>query len=886
MKSQIKTFKTLFYLIFCVQFLSGCFFRAQINDLDNLSSVKNNPSTSPETTTPSAPTPSPPSGLLVTLSAPSFAKIDSSATYTINLSEAQSTDVTINYETQDSTAVSPQHYISTKGSVIITAGNTSATFNVFTTNKSDSIGSFKDFISRLTSTSLGTLSGSDKTTAVGMHQLSNVTSLISQSETLCAIDSSGYAWFWGTYTSSKSAQKLPELNFLASMISIGWNHKCALTLSGGVKCWGANFAGNLGDGTNTDSYTTPVDVVGLGSGVNTIVSGINHTCALLNTGGVKCWGYNAHGQLGNSSTTDSNVPVDVTGLTSGVSKIYAGGNFNCAILSTGSGVKCWGENTNGQLGDNTLVNKSAPVDVLGLTSGVLDMAQSIDSTCAVTSSNALKCWGNNLSGQLGDGTQTSRSAPTNVSGLSSNVTKVSIYRSHACALLNTGSVKCWGENTFGELGDSSFNQSLTPVTASNLGNSAQILDIKLSLNSTCILKTDNHVYCIGNNIYGNLGDGNPTVSLKIPTKVFNSGASIIAGTKGESHTCYINSSNGVECWGYNYYGQVGDNTNSSRAVPTAVTGLSSGVTAISAGRYHTCALLTAGDVKCWGQNSSGQLGDNTTINRKTPVSVSGLTNVIAISAGRYHTCALINTGGMKCWGDNSYGQLGDNTNTSRTTPVDVVSLGLSVSSFASGYNHTCAVMSDSTIKCWGNNDEGELGDGTTTRSKVPVVVSGIPSGATKVSGAQFATCAVVSQSVKCWGANYSGELGDNTWNQSSLPVNVIGAESNIVDIMASGYDYSDYACALTSAGGMKCWGDNGYYQLGNESFDRFGNETAKDVFGLKSGVSKLVPGEGVQNCIIGTDGYMKCFGYNDDYNKAGNVIHFSPQSVLVAHEDL
>lgn len=887
MKSQFKTPLVLTYLLICIYCLSGCFFRAQINDLNSLSSTKNNNSTSPSTEEPSTPsTPAVPSGLLVTLSGSSYAKIDSFSTHTITLSEAQPTDVTINYETQDSTALSPANFAATKGSVTIVAGDTTATFYVTTTNKFDSVGTFKNFITRLTSTSLGTINSGDQITAVGMHQLSNISKLISsRSEGFCSVDASGYAWCWGNYSPSKSAQKPTELNYLTSNISYAWNHKCALTLSGGVKCWGLNFAGNLGDGTNNDSLSTPVDAVGLGSGVVDIKSGVNHTCVLTSGGGVKCWGYNANGQLGNNSTTDSNTPVDVTGLTSGVSKIYVGGNFSCALLTSTSGIKCWGENANGQLGDNSTVNKLVPTDVSGLTSGVIDMAQSMDSNCAITNTNALKCWGNNLSGQIGDGTTTSKSVPTNVTGLGANVTKVAIFRTHGCALLNTGSVKCWGENMFGELGDGTFITSLTPVTATNLGSSSQILDIQLSLNTTCILKTDNIVYCIGNNAYGNIGDGNATVSIKVPQKVFNSGSNIQSATKGENHTCYINSSNGVECWGQNIYGQVGDSTLKAKAVPTAVTGLSSGVLAISAGRYHTCALLNTNAVKCWGQNGNGQLGDNSTTNRNAPVDVSGLTNVTAISAGRYHTCALINDGSVKCWGYNSYGQLGDNTTTSKLTPTSVVSLGLTVTSIASGFLHTCAVMSDTTLKCWGNNDEGELGDGTTTRSKIPVLVSGL-TGVTKVSAAEFSTCAIVSQAVKCWGANYSGELGDMTWTQSSLPVDVIGAQSNIVDIMASGYDYTDYVCALTNSGGLKCWGDNGGYQSGNEALDVYGNDSAKDVIGLKSGVSKLVKGIGIQTCIIGTDGYLKCFGYNDSYNKAGGVIYTTPQSVLVAHEDL
>lgn len=880
-----------------VLFLNGCYLSTSITDIDAISSSKGdnlsppdeggitptNPSTDP--TTPTPPVPTPPSGLLVSLSASNLAKIHSYVDYTITLSEAAATDVLIDYETQDVSALSPQSYVNSKGTVKILAGNTSGTFKIPTTNKSDPVGTFKDFIVRLTNSSLGSILTGDIITSVGMYQLSNVKYLLSSSfYAYCALDNYGKVWCWGNYSNIDSAKRSPELNFQASKISVGFNHKCGLTPSAGVKCWGANFAGNLGDGTNNDSPTAPVDVVGLSSGVLDIKSGISHTCALLSTGGVKCWGLNGSGQLGNNSTLSSNVPVDVSGLTAGVSKIYTGGNYSCALLTATQGVKCWGENTKGTLGDGTNVSKSVPIDVLGLMFGVLDLTVSVDNTCAITTSNALKCWGSNINGQLGDGTTVNRNSPTNVVGLSSNVTKISISSSHACALLTDVTIKCWGVNTFSELGDGTFSQSLVPVTATNLTGSIQ--DVQVNSNSTCILKADERVYCIGNNTDDMLGDGNPTYFLRIPQKVFNSGNNIKAASMGKNHTCYINSTNGIECFGDNLYGQIGDNTSYQRAIPTPVFGLSSGVTALAAGRYHSCALLNTGTVKCWGRNSYGQLGDNSNTLRRTPVDVLGLTNVIAIVAGGSHSCALINTGAVKCWGYNGDGQLGDNTTISRITPVAVTGLSLPVTSLTAGFTHTCGILNNGTVNCWGSNDDGELGNGTTTRSSVPVNVSGISSGATKVSGAQFATCAIVAQAVKCWGANYSGELGDNTWNQSSVPVDVIGAHSNIIDIMASGDDYSDYVCGLTTLGGMKCWGDNGSFEAGNEQLDRYGNETAKDVVGLKTGVSQLVQGKGLHNCVIGIDGNLKCFGSNETYNKAGGVIYTTPQSVLVAPEDI
>ncbi len=329
---------------------------------------------------------------------------------------------------------------------------------------------------------------------------------------------------------------------------------------------------------------------------------------------------------------------------------------------------------------------------------------------------------------------------------------------------------------------------------------------------TCVLTISGGVKCWGYNAYGQLGDGKTTSSLT-PVDVVGLASGVSVITVGGHHTCAITTFGGIKCWGFNGNGRLGDGTTTSHSTPVDVSGLVSGVKAVAAGEYHTCALTTSGGVKCWGLNSWGQLGDGTTTHHSTPVDVVGLTSgVSAISSGTYHTCALTNSGAIKCWGANNYGQLGDGTTADSPTPVDVSGLSSGVRAIAAGDVHTCSLTASGGVKCWGFNLDGRLGDGTTTHHSTPVDVSGLDSGTSTITVGSWHSCALTtSGAIKCWGGNYFGQLGDGTAADSSIPVNVSGLASGVRAVVAG----NCHTCALTSSGGVRCWGSNNEGQLGD-----------------------------------------------------------------------
>ncbi len=338
----------------------------------------------------------------------------------------------------------------------------------------------------------------------------------------------------------------------------------------------------------------------------------------------------------------------------GVSFLAAGASHACAV-TLGGAVRCWGDNLNRQVGDGMPGSRLAPSAPLALTSPAVSVTLGTYSSCALLGDGGVDCWGRLLG--------TSNLQPTPAPLLYPTV-ELASGTGHSCLLTPTGRVKCWGVNDSGELGTGTFDPATAPVDVSGLG--AGVRHVYAGGRRSCALLGDGGLVCWGQ---GGLGNGG-TAPAKTPVPI-----AVDAGVRGLSmgsnHMCALLEQGGVSCWGSNGYGQLGDGTETDSPTPKTLASLTSGVRALACGGSHTCALLEDGRLFCWGANFYGELGNGGSSDIGLPVQVQ-LPPVRQVVTGFNFTCALLETSAVRCWGDNTHGEVGDGTGQNyRRRPVDV-----------------------------------------------------------------------------------------------------------------------------------------------------------------------------------------------------------------------
>jgi len=375
-----------------------------------------------------------------------------------------------------------------------------------------------------------------------------------------------------------------------------------------------------------------------------------------------------------------------------------------------------------------------------------------------------------------------------------------------------------------------LSSNVKKVTLQSIAGQEGAEAISSYASTTCLLLTSSETRCWGEGSLGQLGRSS-TVDASTPVSAFNLGAGVVDIASGSLHTCAVFQTGIFQCWGQNNLGQFGNGSLDNVGSPTPVAIANyRGATAVAIGENHTCAIMDTGRVKCSGWNNAGQIGScslsggsGAGTHCKTPQEIPGLSSVTAIAAGKYHTCAILATGGVKCWGFNPSGQLGSGNNTNSSTPLDVVDLNAPATRIAAGGETTCAVLSNGGARCWGSGHFGSLGNSRTASSNPswntsqnrPQVVSNITT-AVDISIKTHGCAVLRNGQVQCWGysnVNQTGYVGNN-----GTPQTVAGV-SGAVKIVTG----SSYSCAVLRTGGVQCWGANDVGQLGNGTTNGIGN---------------------------------------------------------------
>jgi len=660
----------------------------------------------------------------------------------------------------------------------------------------------------------------------------------------CAVSATNQAWCWGSNaygelgngtTSQDSTTPVLAAGFSAASVSAGHEFSCAVSVLHFVRCWGDNNYGELGDGTTSDS-SKPVVVKNI-SNVIEVAAGYYHACALEANGTLWCWGDDGNGELGNGTSGGiSDVPVQVP--MQNVTQVSAGNSDTCAIGNEAGHLLCWGWNIDGELGNGTFADADTPVPV-GTTSTPLTGVQQVSvgggSTCVIADAPGptAMCWGGNDHGKLGDGTTVpSRPLPAPVFGLTttsagtpSGVSQIAAGEQHACVVMTTSQIQCWGDGYYGQLGTGARVDRHIPAVVIGLpGPAGSVYSVTAGGATSCAVTGALDAFCWGDYVRGGANPPKPQTTAAQVLGLLAGGVSEVSA--GDFDGCVLVRTGGlgtaVRCWGDNENGQLGNgvsNIGTDATKPVTVKNLSASVTALSTGNATNCVLQHNSGAWCWGYNGYGQLGDGTTTSSDVPVAVKGLPgNLAQISVGFEHDCALLFDGTVRCWGSNSHGQLGDGSTSDSKTPVTVTGLG-GVVQIAVSDSLSCALRSAGDVWCWGADNFGELGDGksgSSNDSKVPVQVISLPGAATSIADSDETVCAtMVGELVDCWGDNSVGELGTGSVGlpaMDSAPLGSLLASDGTVDVSGGG---GATFCGLDTSQKAFCWGDNSVGELGD-----------------------------------------------------------------------
>ncbi|NDI35183.1 S-layer homology domain-containing protein [Chengkuizengella sediminis] len=702
-----------------------------------------------------------------------------------------------------------------------------------------------------------------------------------------ALDSEGTVFTWGNNSTGQLGDNTTEQKnepqeitievndgVMITQVTTGRYHTVVLASDGTVYTWGENEYGQLGDDT-IEQKNEPQEItveVNDGAMIQEVSAGGLHTVALANDGTVYTWGNNESGQLGYQTTGDyQDIPQEVTSLVEKtVEKVSAGGLHTVALVSDGT-VYTWGNNSTGQLGDNTTEQKNEPQEItVGVNEGAMIQEVSAGGlhTVALASDGTVYTWGWNFYGQLGDGTSEQKNEPQKIIvevNEGAIITQVSAGSGYStAALASDGKVYMWGLNSWGQLGlgDSAQTTEPSPKEVFSLDHTPPTLEVEM-------LKADGEAYEDGTAT-------NQTITVNLNGTDEMSGISDISWLElgvqvsaGWLHTVAIASNGKVYTWGGNEFGQLGYETTEIYGLIPQEVSISEGKTIeqVSSGVFHTAVLSSDGTVYTWGYNEFGQLGDGATENNNSPQELTSLVGktIEQVSAGGLHTVAIASNGKVYTWGSNEFGQLGyETTEEYELIPQEVsIPEGKTIEQVSVGIDYTVALASDGTVYTWGNNEFGQLGlgDAITENQTTPQEVMSLSGKTIEQVSAGGEHIAVIDSDGKVytWGRNQLGQLGYETSGgiPQRTPKVVTSIEAETMNQVSAG---ANYTSALTSDGTLYTWGENNFSQLGDGKTDQSTLPQAVSDPGGKT-VEQVSAG-GFHTVVIASDGMVYSWGFN------------------------
>ncbi len=612
-------------------------------------------------------------------------------------------------------------------------------------------------------------------------------------------------------------------------------YTAAIKTDGTLWVWGNGTSGKLGTGTTTDR-SSPVQTIAGGTNWKQVACGLNHTAAIKTDGTLWVWGDNFYGQLGDGTSFGKSSPVQT--LTGGTDwKQVSCGRYHTAAVKTDGTLWTWGNNSfYGQLGDNTQINRSSPVQTIAGGTDWKQVACGQDHTSAIKTDGTLWGWGYDLNGQLGDNANTLRSSPVQTIAGGTDWKQVACGQDHTAAIKTDGTLWTWGRGIYGKLGNNSITNRSSPVQTSLAGTDWKYVNASFSY--TVAIKTDSSLWVWGLNDVGQLGDGT-IVDKSSPVQQGSLTNWIVAGDYDDANpyttslgltsqpnsnspgndfdSLYIRKDMFTEGalwnWGYNANSQLGISSISpmSSPVQTTATGTTwKTLSYLGTGVEHQLSIRADGTLWAWGYNWQGQLGDTTVILRSSPVQIIvGSTNWKQVSVGGYHSTAIRTDNTLWTWGWDAYGQLGNGATADISSPIQIGSM-TNWKQVSAGYHGSAAVKTDGTLWTWGSNDNGQLGDNSLVPKSSPVQTIAGGTDWKLVSAGYIHTAAIKNNGqLWVWGAGSFGQLGNNFGGHFSSPIQ-LGSFTNWKQVACGSF----HTVALKTDGTLWTWGQNTDGQLG------------------------------------------------------------------------